>query len=315
MTPNNPIENSATVVVDSELPTPILSERDVDRGNSGSTGKLPVAAFVDNERENTRYEISNTIVCFPILPSHEIDVSYSVVGIAINIGVSGIKVRLETTESFEGLEVLIGVEQSSGEYHFCSGVVKSTCQTGEATVEAGIEFRGFMHEVLSGEHIFPVLDRTDMKFMLPYPESVLASLCKVGAAVSVPMDSVTLCPKCHSIPTFRHGCSLCLSSNVRASKMIHHFACANVDFVEKFELDNELCCQKCRMRRLIIGSDYEYLEGPNMCFDCGQANLEKIQIGHCLSCEYRFPSETAYSMEIVGYRVNRLDILGFVGTA
>ena len=97
--------------------------------------------------------------------------------------------------------------------------------------------------------------------------------------------------------------------------MIHHFACANVDFVENFELDNELCCQKCRTRRLIIGSDYEYLEGPNMCHDCGQANLEKIQIGHCLSCEYRFPSETAYSMEIIGYRVNRLDILGFIGTA
>ena len=65
---------------------------------------------------------------------------------------------------------------------------------------------------------------------------------------------------------------------------------------------------------MIIGADYEYLDGPNMCYDCGQANLEKIQIGHCLSCEHRFPMTMAHEMEIIGYRVSRLDILVFIGT-
>jgi hypothetical protein len=54
------------------------------------------------------------------------------------------------------------------------------------------------------------------------------------------------------------------------------------------------------------------LNGPKVCYDCGQANLEKIEIGHCLSCEHRFAMETAHEMEIVGYRVNRLDILAFL---
>ena len=95
--------------------------------------------------------------------------------------------------------------------------------------------------------------------------------------------------------------------------MIHHFACAHVDFVEKFEQEDELLCQKCRTHGMIIGSDYEYLNGPKMCFDCGQANLEKVTIGHCLGCEHRFNIETANEMEVIGYRVNKLDILVFVG--
>lgn len=213
------------------------------------------------------------------------------------------------------MELIIGFEIRPGEYAFASGIVASTRQTSDTAFETGIVFRGYMHEVLSCDQIFPLLDRDDMKFRLPYPETVLASLCKIGAATTVPLDSVTLCPNCQGIPTFRTGCNLCLSSNVKASKMIHHFACAHVDFVENFEQDNELCCQKCRTRRMLVGSDYEYLDGPNVCYDCGQTSLEKIQIGHCLSCEHRFPVEMAYSMEIVGYSVKRLDVLLFIGSA
>jgi hypothetical protein len=274
-----------------------------------------LADYVNNERNHTRYPIFHSVVCFPILASHEVDVSFPLVGVAVDIGMSGVKVQVDATEPFEGLEILLGIEQQNGERQFCSGVVTSSRSVGRAGVEAGIQFGGYMHEVLDSDPIFPVLDRSEMKFVLPYPESVLASLCKVGAAHAMLLDAVTLCPNCHGIPTFRSGCSLCLSSNVQASKMIHHFACAHVDFVENFEQGNELCCQKCRTRRLIVGSDFEYLDGPNHCHDCGQANLEKIQIGHCLNCEYRFPIEAAYSMEIVGYRVNKLDLLGFINTA
>ena len=307
--------NVPIIGADAELQSRMRAELESKRKTDRRAGKSQVSDYAKNERKNTRYPISNSIVCFPILPSHEVDISFSMTGIGVDIGMSGIKVLVDSTEPFNGLEVLVGIEQKNGEYQFCSGVVTSSRRTGNAGVEAGIQFHGYVHEVLESDQIFPILDRTEMKFAFPYPESVIASLCKVGAAQAMKLDAVTLCPNCHGIPTFRNGCSLCLSSNVQASKMIHHFACANVDFVENFEQDDELFCQKCRTRRLIIGSDYEYLDGPNICYDCGQANLEQIQIGHCLHCEFRFPTEAAYSMEIIGYRVNRLDLLGFINTA
>ena len=291
----------------------LKSQRQKTAGTRVANSKIE--GFEENQRQNARYEISKSAICFPILASREIAASESTVGIAVNIGVNGMKLMVDSMRPFNGMEVLVGIECRAGEYQFVSGVVVSTRKSSESAFEAGVEFRGYMHEVLECEQIMPMLDTDGMRFELPYPEPMLASLCKVGAAVSLPMDAVTLCPNCHGLPTFRYGCSLCLSNNVKASKMIHHFACANVDFVENFELENELCCQKCRTRRMIIGSDYEYLDGPNMCYDCGQANLEKIQIGHCLSCEHRFPVETAYQMDIVGYRVKRLDVLHFIGTA
>lgn len=271
--------------------------------------------FEENERKNARYEVSNPVICFPVLASHEVSTSDAMVGIAVNVGLKGIKLLVDSLHPFNGMEVLIGVEWRSGQYQFVSGIIVSSRKSGDSAFEIGVEFRGYLNEVLACEQVFPVLDTEDMRFILPYPEPTLASLCKVGAAASMSLDSVMLCPNCHGIPTFRYGCSHCLSSNVKSSRMIHHFACANVDFVENFELENELCCQKCRTRKMIVGSDYEYLDGPKMCYDCGQANLEKIQIGHCLSCEHRFPIETAFSQDIIGYRVKRLDVLHFIASA
>lgn len=302
---------------DADLQARMREELETERKKTsrarGQNSKI--SGFDENQRRNARYEISKSVICFPVLPSHEISVTEAMVGIAVNIGLNGMKVLVDSLQPFNGMEVLVGVECRPGEYQFVSGITVSTRKSGDSAFEVGVEFRGYLHEVLECEQIIPVLDTEEMRFNLTYPEPMLASLCKVGAAVSMQLDSVTLCPNCHGIPTLRYGCSLCLSNNVKASRMIHHFACANVDFVENFELENELCCQKCRTRKMIIGSDYEYLDGPNMCYDCGQANLEKIQIGHCLSCEHRFPFETVYHKDIVGYRVKRLDVLRFISTA
>ncbi len=297
----------------SRMDQELKSERKKRSGKPVTPTSL--SGFEENQRRNARYEISNAVTCYPVLSSREISTTDAMVGIAANIGVNGIKMRLDSLRPFNGMEILVGVESRSGQSQFASGVIVSVRKAGESAFDVSVDFSGYLHEVLECEQIIPVLDTEAMRFLLPYPEPVLASLCKVGAAISMSLDSVTLCPRCHALPTFRDGCSLCLSSNVKASKMIHHFACAHVDFVENFELEDELCCQKCRTRRMIVGSDYEYLDGPNMCYDCGQANLEKIQIGHCLSCEHRFPIETAYQMDIVGYRVKRLDVLHLIGTA
>ena len=269
----------------------------------------------DNQRKHARYPVCSSVVCFPVLDSYEICSDSALVGMTINISQQGINMRVEGERPYVNMEMLIGIEYRNGEYRYCGGTVVSVNAKGDDSFEVGVEFRGYMHELCQSENVFPLLIRDEMQYHLPHPEPVLASLCKVGAAVATRLDSIMLCPGCRGIPTFRFGCSLCLSSNVSSSKMIHHFGCAHVDFVAEFEFENELACPKCRTRRLIVGSDYEYLDGPNTCADCGQANLEKIQIGHCLSCEYRFPAQQAIEQTVLNYRVNRLDILAFINSA
>ncbi|MFT7633361.1 MAG: hypothetical protein ACI87E_004416 [Mariniblastus sp.] len=271
-----------------------------------------VAQFKNNKRKIARYPITNSVIAYPVLDSREIATCHALVGIGLNIGTGGMQVLVDSIEPYLGLEILVGVERTPGDYHFCAGLITSVREVQKNTFEAGIEFRGYWNEILSCEQIVPVLDREQMRFLQPFPETNLASLCRVGAANSVPMDSVLVCPHCRGIPTIRTGCSMCLSNNVKASRMIHHFACANVDFVEAFEQEDELCCQKCRTRRMVVGADYEYLNGPEACCDCGQSSLTKIDIGHCLSCELRFPMEMAHEIELMGYRVKRLDILDLI---
>jgi len=311
--------NTPTIIgADAELQSRLMAELSQNREaklNQQRTESSKMNSFANNQRRANRYEISNAVVCYPVLESREVSSSFSIVGIAADIGTNGIRLILEGTQPNLGLELVIGVEQRNGQYQYCSGTVASSRKTSPTTCEVGVEFRGYMYEVFESELIFPVLDSSTMKYSLPYPDSVMASICKIGGAVSIGLDSVLTCPSCRGLPTLRYGCSHCLSTNVQASRMIHHFACAHVDFVDQFERDGELVCEKCRTRGMIIGSDYEYLDGPNTCSDCGEANLEKILIGHCMGCENRFDFESAVEMEIFGYSVNKLDILVFVGAA
>jgi len=234
-------------------------------------------SFANNERQSNRYEISNPVVCFPVLQSREVSSSDSIVGVAADISTNGIKLILEGIQPNLGLELVIGVQQREVCYQYCAGIVGYSRKTSPSTCEVGIEFRGYMYEVFESQLIFPVLDSVSMKYTFPYPDSVMASICKIGGAVTIGLDSVMVCPTCRGLPTLRYGCSHCFSTNVRASKKIHHFACAHVDFVERLEDGDQLTCEKCRTRGMIVGSDYEYLDGLNTCADCGEANLKKVR--------------------------------------
>ena len=308
-------ETPQVIVADAELQARMMDElyqkREEQQAQRGASTKM--VSFADNERKSNRYEISNPVVCFPVLESREVSSSDSIVGVVADISTNGTKLILDGIQPNLGFELVIGIEQRNGSYQYCAGTVASTRKTSPSTCEVGVEFRGYMYEVFESEMIYPVLDSPSMKYAFPYPDSVMASICKIGGAVTIGLDSVMVCPTCRGLPTVRYGCAHCLSTNVDASKMIHHFACAHVDFVERFDQGDELMCEKCRTRGMIVGSDYEYLDGPNTCSDCGESCLEKILIGHCMGCESRFDFASAEEVEIFGYRVNKLDILVLLG--
>ena len=97
-----------------------------------------------------------------------------------------------------------------------------------------------------------------------------------------------------------------------AVRLIHHFACAHVGPICDFETSEGLVCPKCRRRRLVVGSDFEYQAGASRCLDCHWSGSELEQVGQCLRCAFRFAGRQAQSLEMIGYHVHRLDPLAFI---
>ena len=292
---------------------------------------------IKDHRSSARYDLSNAAVCYYVLPSGEVEIQSAIPAVLVDGSIGGMQLWVDSVVPAVGRELLVGIEHAGNELAWFgtrvvegkrvvegTRVVESTraikgTQKDIGHSELHLAFAGSTYDLFQQNIIAPVLDRQDMKYRLPTSDAALKSLVAVGAAHRLSLDFVSVCPACQGIPTVRSGCGMCLSSHTETKKMIHHYACANVDFVENFEFETngrtEIFCKKCRCRNMIVGSDYEYLDGPNDCQDCGQSNLELTKIGHCLSCSNRFPLETAHNLELIGYRVKRLDILDIIHTA
>ncbi len=297
--------------VDSELVACMLSKTQ----EIGQSSPKPEMAPGENRRQSARYEIAIPAVCFPLLASLEVDTSLRIDGVITDVSRYGLGISIASNSIVTGDRMVIAADFEMKGFRFIDGQVIRVTSTGTDLSLLSVTLNGPLQNLFKDDFIMPVLDRHCMQYSLPFCDYVLKSLCSIGAAQSVILDHVLVCPDCRALPTVRIGCSMCLSNEIEESRMIHHFACAHVDFVEQFEYENEMVCPKCRGRKLIIGADYEYLDGPKRCLECGHADPESIYIGHCMNCENRFPMNSAARLEIVGYRVNRLDPLALVDTA
>ena len=156
-------------------------------------------------------------------------------------------------------------------------------------------------------YITPMFDPHSMQFHFGIAAPMLRAWEEDGTLEKVVLDRVQLCPQCHAVPTFRFGCPCCGSGRVLNDRLIHHFACAHVAAVEGFEHEEELVCPKCLVRSLVVGADFEYLNGPYRCLDCEWTAVELEHIGHCLNCGYRFPAPQSFVQDLVGYHGRRLE--------
>lgn len=286
-------------------------------GNAELKKKRPdnVASSKQERRSTTRYDMTMAVVCFPLMPSLEIDPNSRVDAVIVDIGETGTGLNVATQNIQPGELWVLAAESEAVGWRFIDFRVIDAKPCGEMSTHVCAEFDSPLHKLFIDDLVVPALDTQTYQYKLPFTDSVMTSLCAIGAAQRIVMDEVLVCPDCLAVPTVRKGCSICLSNETSKSKMIHHFACAHVDFVERFQQEVEIVCPKCLGRKMIIGADYEYLEGPIQCFECGHNDLEEILIGHCLACSSRFPFEKAISIDIVGYRVNRLDPLALLNSA
>lgn len=162
----------------------------------------------------------------------------------------------------------------------------------------------------------PLLDTSQMKFVSPLSERELRASVNQRGQNEVLLDRVWVCPQCQALPSFRPACPCCGSARVRRDELMHHFACAFVGGTNEFLIaEDGLSCPKCCARRLMVGTDCEFLSGPWRCDDCDWSPKELEIVGHCLKCGLRFPSHQAALKDLVGHHVDGLVPLAHVADA
>ena len=269
----------------------------------------------DDRRFEIRYDVQEPCEVRRVMPNGDVDLKNCRPGFIWDVSRNGIGVITDSNVFKVGSSLLVNTIDDSGTKSFQSISVVNVAEAENGKTRINGIFGGPLGPIFEDEMLLPRINPATLQFDIGIDDAQLANLTSLGAIQSKSLDFVSLCPKCHSVPTVRQGCSRCLSGHVSSAKMIHHYACAHVDFAENFEYENQIVCRKCRAKRLIVGADFEYLDGPNRCADCHQSNLELTMIGHCMSCNYRFPMQMADHVEITGYRVARMDILALINTA
>ncbi|MCA9223994.1 MAG: hypothetical protein KDA47_00210 [Planctomycetales bacterium] len=163
--------------------------------------------------------------------------------------------------------------------------------------------------LLRPEILTPKFDHRSGRIVACINPAIAAAWVELGVMERQLIDRVAGCPECDAIVSTRKGCRNCGSVHVDTQPMIHHYACAHVGPAEQFDRGGELCCPKCRAHSLIVGADFEYIQGPLDCRECGWSDSQLEMIAECVHCRLRFPLDQATEQEIVAYHVERLDSL------
>jgi DNA-binding response OmpR family regulator len=154
--------------------------------------------------------------------------------------------------------------------------------------------------------VAPKFDPQQQRFTYDASESQIARWNDDPSVTKIVLDKILVCPCCEGVPTFRSGCGCCGSAMTEPDVLIHHYACAHIDSEAEFRKGDDLVCPKCRQTNLIASSDFETVAGGHVCADCGERTSQSELIGHCLSCQHRFPASEAVTQVLTAYHVHRV---------
>ncbi|HEY6564836.1 MAG TPA: hypothetical protein VIY86_10095, partial [Pirellulaceae bacterium] len=235
-------------------------------------------------------------------------------GLMLELGTRSLVGEVATETVPSGRHFVIGVELRD----FSLRYVAATCQGWHPE---GIGYRGEFtfvtpeYDPLSVEALMPRLEGNSNEFATRLPLEVIRAWVAVGVVRPVLLHRLYVCPDCHAVPWFGGGCRNCGSNRLVASPWIHHYSCAHVASLDEFLRGDAIVCPKCHMQGLVVGTDFENLEGPHTCLDCAFTSSELEHVGLCPRCELRFPLHHSHEEEMTGYDVYRLDPLALLDAA
>ncbi|MEM8945849.1 MAG: hypothetical protein AAGD11_11755 [Planctomycetota bacterium] len=268
-------------------------------------GQLP------ERRKEPRYSLETAAVIYPIdadgKPGREIAAT------TVDISESGIVVLAEQDSDLVPDICLLGVQCPDGQYRYAT-VEWRHRRLALPAIRFGGRFLRRVDDPLHISRLTPRFDAREMRFTTSLDSAVLQEWVARGILRPTIVDRVQVCPQCQSLPTFRNGCPQCGSALTEQSRLIHHFACAHIAHAAEFGTKS-LCCPKCRTEKLVVGADFEYLDGTHSCRECEWTDTELSQIGECLKCGHRFVGEDGVEKEVFEYHVDRLDPLALIDRA
>jgi hypothetical protein len=259
-------------------------------------------------RRHPCYLLTRPVITIPVLADGSPDEERVGEGYTIDVSAGGMSLRIDQSEPPRLSTLVVGVESESSQYHFSTVRMRNVIESSEGK-RIGVEFVEPDRCVFRPEQLQPWFDARTFSLAPPANEEALTRWCGLGVTRPVVTDYVQVCSACQSLPTFRHGCRKCGSARLGNIQLIHHFACAHVGFVEKFEQHGDLMCPKCRAKHLVVGADFEYLAGPYHCLDCNWRDSTPEHIAQCLRCGMRCPASQLSEHQLIGYHVHRLDPL------
>ncbi len=205
---------------------------------------------------------------------------------------------------------MVGVE--TGSHGFSYAAFQWLEQTSE---ETGLRLVGRLlsraTDPFHESKLLPKLNPRSHRFAPKLSEDILRQWALRGVLEWRPIDRVKSCPQCMGLATFRDGCPRCGNAYTKTMQLIHHFPCAHVAPVSEYETDG-LVCPKCRDRDLVVGADFEYLDGPCCCSDCNWTDAQPALLGECLSCGLRFNGTKAHEIDVIQFYVPRLNLADLV---
>jgi hypothetical protein len=271
------------------------------------------SATIDRAMERVRFRFPRLLTVVPVRADGSPDWSNRAAGIPLDVMADGeLELTWENAPDLPTTALIAFLQEEDGKRLVTGIDIQSMVAREESGLRITGRVGGFGDEILSPERLTPALDKKTMTFQLGFAPEVLDQWATIGAMERVLVDKVQVCPRCQGVPTFREGCPNCGSADLENDYLIHHFACAHVGPISDFERDGDVICPKCRVRNLVVASDFDYVAGPYHCVDCRWDGVKAEEVAQCLRCQFRFPAYQANTQELRGYRAHRLDPLAYL---
>lgn len=279
---------------------------DVAQNNALETIVFENGCNLEELRQTKRYRCKSALSVVPVsLDAGPGEVQWSDAE-SVDFSLEGISFCLKRDQKIEARTVVIGIDTSRGR-RFGVAMLSYQTKVGDKFRIGGQWINNHADDPFAVDLLRPRIDSRTLHFGYPGGEARLMHWLDLGVLHRYLIDRVMVCPACETLPTWRKGCNQCGSGRIDQDRLVHHFACAHVGPANEFETPAGLQCPKCRTQKLIVGSDFEYINGPLKCFDCSSSGGLPAMSALCHRCFARFDADDALEKLLYGYSVERLN--------
>ncbi|MCP3867081.1 MAG: hypothetical protein GY703_03115 [Gammaproteobacteria bacterium] len=117
-------------------------------------------------------------------------------------------------------------------------------------------------------------------------------------------DRLHQCRNCQSARlNVREECPSCRSSQLHEVSLIHHYPCGFQGTEDKYRVENDLECPKCRKRLHHYGVDYDRPSDVYVCTDCSGTASEPVVGFVCADCNEHQQGDNASRVDWFHYEL------------